>query len=249
MSKKVIVVTGGAGLLGSEICRSVSSAGNIAIVADINLLMAQELSKEIPNSFAISIDINCSESITKAIESISKQYGKIDCLVNNAYPRNKEYGTHFFDVNLKSFNENVNLNIGGYFLTSQLFSIFFKKQTYGNIVNVASVYGVCAPKFSIYNNTHMTMPVEYSVIKSGIIHLTKYMASYFKGLNIRVNCVSPGGLLDGQPAPFLESYKSNCLNKGMLNPTDITGAINFLISDESTFINGQNIIIDDGFTL
>jgi NAD(P)-dependent dehydrogenase (short-subunit alcohol dehydrogenase family) len=93
------------------------------------------------------------------------------------------------------------------------------------------------------------MPVEYSAIKSGLIHLTKYMAKYLKGKNIRVNTLSPGGILDKQPQEFLNSYKDLSLNKGMLDKEDLTGSLIFLLSDQSKYINGQNIIVDDGFTL
>ncbi len=95
----------------------------------------------------------------------------------------------------------------------------------------------------------MTTPVEYAVIKSGLIHLTKYLAKYYKGYNIRINCISPGGILDKQPESFLNNYKTYCCNKGMLDKEDIIGTVLFLVSDLSKFINGQNIVIDDGFTL
>jgi NAD(P)-dependent dehydrogenase (short-subunit alcohol dehydrogenase family) len=143
----------------------------------------------------------------------------------------------------------MDLNLGGYFLVSQLFVKYFVDQKNGNIVNISSIYGVSAPKFEIYNNTTMTMPVEYSVIKSGLLHLTKYMAKYLVGNNIRVNAISLGGIKDKQPEPFLNKYKDNCLNKGMLDPSDISGTLLFLLSDNSLYINGQNIIVDDGFTL
>jgi len=126
---------------------------------------------------------------------------------------------------------------------------YFKEHGYGNIINISSIYGVVAPKFEIYDKTTMTMPVEYAAIKSGLIHLTKYMAKYFKGLNIRVNTISVGGIFDQQPAPFLEAYKSCCLNKGMLDKSDIKGTLIYLLSDMSAYVNGQNIIVDDGFTL
>jgi len=95
----------------------------------------------------------------------------------------------------------------------------------------------------------MTMPVEYAAIKSALIHLTKYMAKYYAGNNIRVNCVSLGGLWDNQPDSFRNGYRKHCLNKGMLEPTDIVGTIIFLLSDQARYINGQNIIVDDGFVL
>ena len=94
----------------------------------------------------------------------------------------------------------------------------------------------------------MTNSLEYAMIKSSIIHLTKFLAKWFRG-KVRVNCISPGGILDSQPSPFLEAYKKQCLSKGMLNPSDISGTLLFLLSDSSKFINGQNIIVDDGFCL
>jgi NAD(P)-dependent dehydrogenase (short-subunit alcohol dehydrogenase family) len=169
--------------------------------------------------------------------------------VNNAYPRNKNYGKHFFDVEYDDFQENLALNLGGYFTTSQQFAQYFKKQNYGNIINISSIYGVVAPKFEIYNRTTMTVPVEYATIKSGLIHLTKYMAKYFKGMNIRVNTLSPGGILDNQDENFVKQYKNVCLNKGMLDKSDLKGTLVYLLSDMSKYVNGQNIVVDDGFII
>ena len=95
----------------------------------------------------------------------------------------------------------------------------------------------------------MSSSVEYAAIKSGLIHLSKYIAKYLKSSGVRINCISPGGILDNQPDIFLQNYKDFCLTKGMLNPIDITGTLIFLLSDNSKFINGQNIIVDDGFVL
>ena len=147
------------------------------------------------------------------------------------------------------FVENIGLNLGGYFTTSQKFARYFQKQGYGNIINISSIYGVVAPKFEVYDGTTMTTPVEYAAIKSGLIHLTKYMAKYFKGMNIKVNTLSPGGIFDNQPETFLENYKDQCLDKGMLDKSDLKGTLVFLLSDMSKYINGQNIIVDDGFSL
>ena len=126
---------------------------------------------------------------------------------------------------------------------------YFQKQGYGNIINIASIYGVTAPKFEIYENTAMTMPVEYAAIKSAVIHLTKYMAKYLKGSHIRVNSISPGGIFDKQPEAFLSAYKKLCNDKGMLDPVEITNALLFLIGDMSSYINGHNLVVDDGFSV
>jgi NAD(P)-dependent dehydrogenase (short-subunit alcohol dehydrogenase family) len=95
----------------------------------------------------------------------------------------------------------------------------------------------------------MTMPIEYAAIKSAVIHLTKYMAKYLKGSHIRVNSLSPGGILDQQPEAFLTAYKKLCSDKGMLDPADVTSALLFLTSDMSLYVNGRNLIIDDGFSI
>lgn len=249
LQNKVIVVTGGAGLLGTAFCKAISKEGGVAVVADLNLERAQAVASTIENAVALKLDITSKTSLEEAIATLKNKYNHIDGLVNNAYPRNKNYGRHFFDVEYTDFCENLNLNLGGYFLASQCFLKFFKEQKNGNIVNISSVYGVVAPRFDIYDDTKMTMPVEYAAIKSGLIHLTKYMAKYMNGNNIRINSISPGGILDGQPEAFLNQYKSYCSDKGMLNPQDLTGALIFLLSADSQFIHGQNLVVDDGFTL
>jgi NAD(P)-dependent dehydrogenase (short-subunit alcohol dehydrogenase family) len=125
-----------------------------------------------------------------------------------------------------------------------------KAQKSGNIINIASIYGFAAPRFEIYDGTSMTMPVEYAAIKAGIINLTKYLASYLGGYNIRVNAISPGGLEDRQPASFIKNYSSNVLlGERMANPADITGVLLFLLSKQSQYITGQNIVVDGGWTL
>ena len=114
---------------------------------------------------------------------------------------------------------------------------------------MSSIYGVIPPRFDIYANTSMTMPVEYSAIKAGLLHLTRYANAFVKGGQFRANCVSPGGILAGQDAQFLERYNSHCMSKGMLDSQDVVGTILFLLSDASEFMVGQNVVIDDGFSL
>lgn len=248
---KIVVITGGAGLLGKEFCQTIANNGAIAIMAEYDITIAEKACNLLGNRNIIpaQIDITNKSSIEALINSLSTQYGRIDALINSAYPRNKNYGNDFFEVTYNDFCENVGMNLGGYFLTSQQFAKYFEKQGYGNIINLASIYGVVAPRFEIYNNTKMTNPVEYAAIKSGLIHLTKYMAKYFKGKNIKVNTITLGGIEDHQPESFLRAYKEFCLNKGMLNAKDISGTVLYLLSDLSEFVNGQNIVVDDGFTL
>jgi len=255
LKDKVVVVTGGAGLIGQEFVRAIIEQNGIAIIADINKNEGQRVSNELSNKLKsnkidfFELDITSKKSLQECISYLDNKYGRIDALVNNAYPRNKNYGRHFFDVEYDDFVENLGMNLGGCITPSQLFSLYFQKQGYGNIINISSIYGVISPKFEIYNNTEMTMPVEYAAIKSGMLHLTKYMAKYFKGKSIRVNAISPGGILNGQSKNFLREYNNQCSGKGMLDASDLSGTLIFLLSNMSQHINGQNIIVDDGFIL
>ncbi|MBT8574530.1 SDR family oxidoreductase [Polynucleobacter paneuropaeus] len=254
LTDKVVVVTGGAGRLGKVFSREIASWGGIAIVADVDLnhakLVAQDAFPESKGFIeAACLDITSQESIENLISHLQKKYGKIDCVINSAYPKNTNYGRKLEDVQYKDFCENINLHLGGYFLVSQLFCSAFKSQGYGNVINISSIYGMTAPRFSIYEGTSMTMPVEYAAIKSAVHHLTQYFAEYFKNTGIRVNCLSPGGIFSGQPIAFLQAYREHCANKGMLNPEDLLGALYFLLSDGSKYVTGQNICVDDGFTL
>jgi len=255
LKNKVIIITGGAGLLGKEFVKTVVEHHGTAIIADINAeagesvksILSKELSSE--NIDFVLLDITSKESLQQTISYLDKKYGHIDALVNNAYPRNKNYGRNFFDVEYEDFCENLNLNLGGYFLASQQMAQYFQKQEHGNIINISSIYGVIAPKFEIYENIPMSMPIEYAAIKSALIHLTKYMAKYFKGMNIRVNAISPGGILNNQPQKFLDKYNNFASSKGMLDVVDLKGTLAYLLSDMSKYVNGQNIIVDDGFSL
>lgn len=254
LKEKIIVVTGGGGYLGRDFCTAIAEQGGIPIVADLNFDSAAKISGEIlanhlGRAEPISLNITKKSSVSDLISYLDEKYGHIDAVVNNAYPRNGNYGRKLEDVTYEDFCENIDLHLGGYFLVMQQFGLYFRKQGYGNIVNLSSIYGVIPPRFEIYQNTVMTMPVEYAAIKSAVVHLTKYFAQYFKRDGIRVNCVSPGGILDNQPDSFLASYKAHCGKKGMLHPGDVTGSLLFLLSDHSQYVTGQDLIVDDGFSL
>ena len=251
---KVVVVTGGAGLLGRAFVRSIAEHGGIAVVADRDAEAASRVANEVSASYpkcaeAELLDIVDKGSVRALINRLQKRHGRIDALVNNAYPRNGNYGRKLEDVTYEDFCENVDMHLGGYFLVAQQFSMFFREHGGGNIVNMSSIYGAVTPRFEVYAGTPSTMPVEYAAIKSAVIQLTRYFAQYFKGHGIRVNCLSPGGILDAQPKSFLQQYNAHCSTKGMLDPRDVAGAMVFLLSDASKYVNGQNIIVDDGYSL
>ena len=250
LAGKSVVVIGG-GLLGSRVAWAVAEAGGRVVVADADANRAKEAADALPEKTAFwqTTDITSAESLDACLAAAKTRHGRLDALVLAAYPRNRHYGCKLEDVAYADFCENVSLHLGGYFLAAQRASLAFRSEGHGNVVFLSSIYGCVAPRFEIYNGTAMTMPVEYAAIKAGINHLAKYFAKYFKGCGIRYNCVSPGGILDGQPEAFLKAYNRHGLSKGMLDPRDILGTVLYLLSDASTFVNGQNIVVDDGWTL
>ena len=145
----------------------------------------------------------------------------MDGLVNNAYPRNAAYGTIFENITMDSWRENIDMHLNGYFNVSQKIARIMMQQRQGNIVSIASIYGMLGPDFSIYEGTTMTMPAEYAAIRalSLISPDTWPLAAY----NIRVNCLSPGGIFSEQPVSFVEKYKQKTGGGRMGNPEDIAG--------------------------
>lgn len=253
LSSKTILVAGAGGLLGGVVVKDAMKQGAQVIAADINLdgmknrLDSLGVNIESSQLKFKSLDITDESSVKSLFEEL---HTVLHGAVNATYPRNKTYGSHFFDVTLNSFNENLALHLGSAFLFTQQCAAYFKRvDTEFSLVNISSIYGVIAPKFEVYENTAMTMPVEYAAIKSAIIHLNKYAVNYVNNSGFRVNSVSPGGLLDNQPNSFIDAYKSLTHGEGMLEINDINGTVIFLLSEHSKYITGQNIIIDDGFTL
>ena len=250
---KVIVITGGAGLLGAEFCAAVAKQGGIAIVADTNFAAAERVAEALRTSGrsaeAVAMDITDISSVQRVIVALHDRYGRIDAVVNNAYPRNARWGQALERVTYEDFCENVSVHMGGYFLVAQQFALYFRERGGGHIVNMSSIYGVMAPRFDIYADAGMTMPVEYAAIKSGVVHLTRYFSKYFMKDGVRVNAISPGGILDGQPESFLERYNAHCGTIGMLAPADVSSLLIFLLSDAARSITGQNLVVDDGFSL
>jgi len=251
LKNKNILITGGCGLIGSGIAREIIKNDGNVIILDIQESFGASLVNELGQDRAkyFNVDVCNEESVEKLMLSFQKYGVIIDAVVHSAYPRSNQWGKKFEDLKLDLLSQDLTMQLGGAIIFSKKIVDFFRKQGFGNLIHVSSIQGLFAPKFEHYESTKMVSPIEYSAIKAGVISITKYLAKYCKGQNIRVNAICPGGIFDNQPIPFLEKYKKSCSQKGMLDPEDINGAFIFLLSDKSQFITGQTIVIDDGWSL
>lgn len=242
LKDKVIIVTGGSGLLGKAMIKKISSEGAFCVNADLH-----DQSPE-ASSF-ILCDITSEISVTEMISNILTKHGRIDGLVNNAYPRTKDWGVHFEDIPLSSWQKNVDMQLNSIFLSCQKILPVMQRQGSGCVINISSIYGSVGPDFSIYAGTSMTMPAAYSAIKGGIINFTRYLAAYYGPSGVRVNCVSPGGVFDNQNTDFVQRYEEKVPLRRMATPEDISPSVAFLLSDDASYITGQNVIVDGGWTI
>ena len=254
LQNKTIVVVGAAGRLGRVIVDATLEAGAnvMALDTDAEGLRAMQSAHGDGRLGHAVVDLADRASIERALGEAHDRFGGVDGAVNTAYPRNVRYGRHFFDVEYADFCENTALHMGGYFLFMQSCARYaLDQQRQFSLVSLSSIYGSMAPRFDVYAGTAMTMPVEYAAIKAGLEHMTRYVNAYMKGRHaeFRANCVSPGGILAGQDEKFLARYAKHCVSKGMLDAADVTGAIVFLLSDAARYVVGQNLIVDDGFSI
>lgn len=241
LANKIVIVTGGNGLLGKSIIDRLLIEGAFCINFDINHETTSNLSK-------IKCDITSFESLNNAIDLVFDQYPRIDGLVNNAYPRTSDWGDKFENIKLESWRQNVDWQLNSYFYLTQQIAIKMSSQNSGSIVNIASIYGIVGADFTVYEGTSMTMPAAYSAIKGALINFTKYVASYFGPQQVRINAVSPGGIFDNQNERFVQNYNKKVPLRRLGSPNDIAPSVAFLLSDDSKYITGHNLIVDGGWT-
>ncbi len=251
LKDNVVLITGGAGLIGSAFSKAIVENKGKVIIGDCSRDRGIKLQDElgIDNALFYEVDTSDTESINRLIDICKDHFGKIDSAIHCSYPRSKNWGTRFEELKGEHLKDDLFNQLGGAILFSQRIISYFRKQGYGNLIHVSSIQGVSAPRFEHYFGTSMVSPIEYSAIKSGIISITRYLAKYCKDQNIRVNCISPGGILDNQPELFIDKYNSICSTKGMMDAKDLSGTIIYLLSNMSRYTNGQNIIVDDGWVL
>jgi 2-deoxy-D-gluconate 3-dehydrogenase len=262
LTDRVAIVTGGAGLLGAEFCRSLAEAGASLTVADLDGEAAKDLAASLAQSGyhvqGQKTDVTSPDSVKRMVNITLNTFGRLDILVNSAAldPKfdpisQKPHSGAFEDYPIELWQQALDVNLTGTMLCSQAAVQPMLKQGSGNIINISSIYGVTAPDQRLYQREGQSpqyKPVYYTVTKAGIIGLTRYLAAYYGRKNIRVNALTPGGVYNDHDEEFLRGYSSRSMIGRMAERDEMNGALLFLASDASKYMTGANLVVDGGWT-
>jgi NAD(P)-dependent dehydrogenase (short-subunit alcohol dehydrogenase family) len=265
LSGRVAIVTGGAGLLGYHHGAILAAAGAHVVLLDLAAADPAKRAEQLTNAYGgecigLDADITNEASLFDARNQIIRQFGRIDILINNAANNPKvedgdgQTWSRLENFPLEVWEADIRVGLTGAFLCSRVFGSEMVTRKSGVIINVASDLGVIAPDQRLYRvdglpeDKQPVKPVTYSIVKTGLIGLTRYLATYWSDANIRVNAISPGGVLNGQPEVFLSRLEKLIPMGRMADRDEYQGAILFLCSDASSYMTGANLVIDGGRT-
>lgn len=259
---KNALVTGGAGFLGKHFCKGLANAGaNIAVI-DINIQEATKVAEEITTEYhtvakAFYCDLTSEESVKHMVETVVDEFGEINILHNNAAGKSSDLNAFFApfeEYDLNQWKEIMSTNMDSMFLMAKYVGKVMKKQDKGgSIIQTSSIYGIMGPDNRIYEGSYyldrqINTPAIYSASKAGVVGFTKYLATYWAKDGIRVNTITPGGVESGQNDTFKQKYGNRIPLGRMAQPEEMTGALVYLASDASSYVTGQNIIVDGGLS-
>lgn len=259
MERKVVILTGSGGRLGSRFAHVLSAAGANVVLVDIDKKSNENLRLELIKKYhtnPISFDTNITKQteVKKLMNDVLTKYNKIDVLVNNAHfvPRDHpQRDAPFEQYPLDLWDKTITTNLRGLFLCCQEVGKVMLKQKYGTIVNISSIYGIVGADQRIYGKSRLNSPAFYSATKGAMVNLTRYLAAYWSGKNIRVNTLTLGGVYDKklhQDREFVKNYSERTILGRMAKKEDYDGALLFLTSDASSYVTGTNLIVDGGWT-
>tara|TARA_B100000795_G_scaffold155465_1_gene116618 strand:+ start:10187 stop:10915 length:729 start_codon:yes stop_codon:yes gene_type:complete len=241
LSKKNIIILGCNGLIGDSLFKS-------KILNEKFNIIGIDKEKKKFSKFFYKLDLINYKKFYKVLESISKKYGKIHSVVNCTYPKIYQK-KELLKIDTKLLQLEISNHVGIFFNVMQNFSNFLiKNKEKGVVINFSSIYGGYTPRFEIYKDTKMSMPIQYAICKNSINSMTKYFAKMLNKKNLKFYTISPGGIEDGQNKKFIKEY-SKFTNRGMLKKNELNGLVNFLLSEDASKLQGNNFVIDDGFTL
>lgn len=266
LDNQVAVITGGAGLLGVQHAEAIAEAGGIPVLWDINEAAVIQKAKNIQKVFKIpamglKVDITDFNSVKKGLSKILSTFNRVDILINNAANDPKvsseqdKSWTRFENYSLEMWNQDISVGLTGAFFCSQVIGNYMAQSNGGVIVNIASDLSKISPDQRLYKKDGLSdgkqpvKPVTYSVVKHGIVGLTRYLSTYWVDENVRVNAISPGGVYTDQPDDFVGKLTKLIPMGRMANFDEYKAAIIFLCSEASSYMTGQNISIDGGRTV
>jgi NAD(P)-dependent dehydrogenase (short-subunit alcohol dehydrogenase family) len=253
---RVAVITGGAGHLGAAMTEALAELGCSICIFDrsssnLHVLCEQLRAKWQVDAEALEIDLEQEEQRIKLPAQVAQRFGRVDIFVNNAAfvgdSTLKGWGVRFEDQRIDTWRRALEVNLTAAFHLSQLLTPQLRASGKGSIINIGSIYGIVGSDNALYEGTTMGNPAAYAASKGGVVQMTRWLSSVLAP-EIRVNCISPGGIARGQPAAFVERYERRTPLGRMGREEDFKGAIAYFASDLSAWVTGENLMVDGGWT-
>lgn len=259
LSQELVVLTGAAGILGARFARALVRHGARVALVDCNGVKLEALSRMITEECGgevrcYVVNVANAEQMAALAKQVESDLGQVTVLVNNAATKSQNFFARFEDFPLEDWDQVMDVNVTGVMLGCQVFGPAMAKCGYGSIINVLSIYGVVAPDQRIYEGSQyegraINTPAVYSTSKAAVWGLTRYLATYWGNCGVRVNAISPGGVYSGQNDIFVKRYSERVPMGRMAKPDEMSGAVIYLASRASSYVTGQNIVVDGGLTV
>ncbi len=257
LNSKTILITGAAGLLGQHFASHFASKGSTLVLIDINEKLqafAEQLLEQDFKVYYHNIDITKPDNWQFINQFMAANNLFCDVLINNACTKSENFFAPFEEFPLEDWQQVMEVNVTAAMLACQAMGKKMAEKNRGSIINIASIYGVVAPDQRIYEGSEylgraINTPAIYSASKAALLGLTKYLATYWGSQNVRVNAITPGGIYSGQNETFVKKYTAKVPLNRMGEPSDIVNAAEYLASDKSNYMTGQNLIVDGGWTV